>query len=75
MNDSIRRTLDPGPHTIIVTYVNGATRTFTINIDGADRTIGSTGETSVNTVAAILMLGAMVCVYVSRKLREEDEAQ
>ena len=73
LNEALRRTLGSGNHTIVITYVNGATLTQTVTIDGADRSIGSTGETSVNVAAAVILLAAIACVYFSRKLREDAE--
>ncbi len=75
LNDAVRRSLGSGEHTITITYVNGATRTITITIDSVDRTIGSTGETSVNIAAAVILLSSMACVYFSRKLRESAEEE
>ena len=72
LNDAIRRSLGEGSHTIVITYVNGATRSLTITVNGTDRTIGSTGETSVNVAAAVLLFSAMACVYVSMRLRKEE---
>ena len=75
INQAIRRSLSSGSHTIVVTYVNGATRTQTIMIDEADRSIGSTGEASVNAVSAVIMLSALVMIYFARKLREDEQDQ
>jgi hypothetical protein len=69
----LRRTLGAGRHTLVVTYVDGASRTFEINIDGADRSVTTTGESSINIVAAIIMLSSMALLYGSRRLRREDE--
>ena len=75
LNDAVRRSLGSGDHTIVITYVNGATRTQTVHVDGADRDVAETGETSVNAVAAVVMLSAMVLIYLSKKLRDEAEAE
>ena len=72
LNDAIRRSLGAGRHDIVITYVNGASRTQTVFIDGADRALSSTGETSVNMVAAIIMLCSVALVLTARKLREEE---
>ena len=73
IDEAIRRTLTPGDHTIVITYVNGATRTLTVHVDGADRSIGSTGEASINIIAAIILLASMVCVFFATKLRKDEE--
>jgi hypothetical protein len=44
-------------------------------IDEADRSIGSTGEESVNAVSAVIMLSALVMIYFARKLREDEQDQ
>ena len=75
INQAILRSLTPGSHTIVVTYVNGASRSQTIMIDEADRSIGSTGEASVNAVSAVIMLSALVMIYFARKLREDEQDQ
>nr|MCR5200159.1 hypothetical protein [Saccharofermentans sp.] len=75
LNDAVRRSLGSGDHTIVITYVNGATRTQTVHVDGADRDVAETGETSVNAVAAVVMLSALVLIYFSKKLRDEAEAE
>jgi hypothetical protein len=75
LNDAVIRSLGSGDHTIVITYVNGATRTQTVHVDGADRDVAETGETSVNAIAAVVMLSAMVLIYFSKKLRDEAEAE
>ena len=40
-------------------------------VDSTDRSVSATGETSVNIVAAVIMLFALVLVFTARKLREE----
>ena len=73
INEAIRRTLGSGSHTVVVTYVNGANRTFTFYIEDADSRIGSTGESSVNVAAAVILFSAMACAFVSVRLRKEEE--
>lgn len=72
LTDAGRRALGSGSFTFTITYVNGATRTQTIIVDSADR-VPTTGEGSVNSIAAIILLTSAAFVFAAKKLREEEQ--
>lgn len=72
LTDAGRRALGSGSFTFTITYVNGATRTQTIIIDSVDR-VPTTGEGSVNSIAAIILLTSAAFVFAAKKLREEEQ--
>ncbi len=67
--DHITRTLGAGRHTVVVTYVDGATRTITIVIDSSGR-VPVTGESNiVNIVAGIILCVSAVLVVEAIRIR------